>query len=757
MDIYLLLVVVLVIFAVTDIILGVGNDAVNFLGPAIGSKAASFRVIIAVAAIGILIGAMTAGEMMQIARSGIFVPGMFQFRDIMWIFVGVVVADTLLFNTFNSLGLPTSTSVSIVFELLGGSVAMALVNLNSGHGTADSVMSFINTGNVLTIVSAILLSIVFAFFFGYITQWISRLLFTFNYKKQMMRFGSLFGGIATTIISYFLIIKGLKQSNIISAERLAFIQENTMMVLLICFAFWTVLIAICRKLFKMDVLKFVVLAGTFALALAFAGNDLVNFIGVSLAGLNSYQVFKAQGGVDDTFSMDSLSSAATGDTNLPIYLFITGILMIFSLWLARKGAVTKTTLSLSSQASSEEEQFGSSKFARVLVRSIVGLSEKMAGIIPQRVQDFVDSRFEQTSALRSSHDGASFDLLRASINLIVASMLIAFGTSHKLPLSTTYVTFIVGMATSLADGAWGRDTAVYRITGVVTVIVGWFLTALIAFTVSLVCVLFLHAGQAVALIFMLGFVGYILVRTQLKKRKKNIAEEQHKADLRQACSQSLDERSLQNGTIIMNDAVSVFADMSDAFAEYSIQKMRKTRSKAIKLDTFAKQMKDTVNITIKSAGVESIDASLNYVQLADYLREIARSSSLVVLPVFDHIDNNHKPLLDEQKKELQEISTRLNAYVQELLEIANSCDFEKMNAFIADQTEMFSFIDGIRRSQIRRAKAAVTNTRNSLLYLKILHETKQMVSYSMNVLKSYRDIVLTLNREKKRSEERRVG
>ena len=750
MDIYLLLVVVLVIFAVTDIILGVGNDAVNFLGPAIGSKAAPIRVIIAVAAIGILIGAMTAGEMMQIARSGIFVPGMFQFRDVMWIFVGVVVADTLLFNTFNSLGLPTSTSVSIVFELLGGSVAMALVNLNSGQGSTDSVMSFINTGNVLTIVSAILLSIVFAFFFGFITQWITRLLFTFNYKKQMARFGSLFGGIATTIISYFIIIKGLKQSSFLSAERLEYVQQNTTMILLICFAFWTVLIAICRKLFKMDVLKFVVLAGTFALALAFAGNDLVNFIGVSLAGLNSYQVFKAQGGVDDTFSMDSLSSAATGDTNLPIYLFITGILMIFSLWLARKGAVTKTTLSLSSQASSEEEQFGSSKFARVLVRSIVGLSEKMAGIIPQRVQDFVDSRFEQTSALRSSHDGASFDLLRASINLIVASMLIAFGTSHKLPLSTTYVTFIVGMATSLADGAWGRDTAVYRITGVVTVIVGWFLTALIAFTVSLVCVLFLHAGQAVALIFMLGFVGYILVRTQLKKRKKNIAEEQHKADLRQACSQSLDERSLQNGTIIMNDAVSVFADMSDAFAEYSIQKMRKTRSKAIKLDTFAKQMKDTVNITIKSAGVDSIDASLNYVQLADYLREIARSSSLVVLPVFDHIDNNHKPLLDEQKKELQEISTRLNAYVQELLEIANSCDFEKMNAFIADQTEMFSFIDGIRRSQIRRAKAAVTNTRNSLLYLQILHETKQMVSYSMNVLKSYRDIVLTLNREKKK-------
>lgn len=750
MDIYLLLVVVLVIFAVTDIILGVGNDAVNFLGPAIGSKAAPIRVIIAVAAIGILIGAMTAGEMMQIARSGIFVPGMFQFRDVMWIFVGVVVADTLLFNTFNSLGLPTSTSVSIVFELLGGSVAMALVNLNSGQGSTDSVMSFINTGNVLTIVSAILLSIVFAFFFGFITQWITRLLFTFNYKKQMARFGSLFGGIATTIISYFIIIKGLKQSSFLSAERLEYVQQNTTMILFICLGFWTVLIAICHKLFKMDVLKFVVLAGTFALALAFAGNDLVNFIGVSLAGLNSYQMFRAQGGIDDTFSMDALSTTPTADSNMPIYLFVTGILMIFSLWLARNGAVTKTSLNLSNQSSTDEEQFGSSKFARVLVRSIVGFSEKTTSIIPQRVIDFVDSRFEQTAEMRSSHEGASFDLLRASINLIISSLLIAFGTAHKLPLSTTYVTFIVAMASSLADGAWGRDTAVYRITGVVTVIVGWFLTALIAFTVSLVCVLFLHAGQAVALIFMLAFVGYIIVRTQLKKRKKNIAEEQHKADLRQACSQSLDERSLQNGTIIMNDAVSVFADMSDAFAEYSIQKMRKTRSKAIKLDTFAKQMKDTVNITIKSAGVDSIDASLNYVQLADYLREIARSSSLVVLPVFDHIDNNHKPLLDEQKKELQEISTRLNAYVQELLEIANSCDFEKMNAFIADQTEMFSFIDGIRRSQIRRAKAAVTNTRNSLLYLQILHETKQMVSYSMNVLKSYRDIVLTLNREKKK-------
>lgn len=748
MDIYLVLVIVLLFFAVIDILISVGNDAVNFLGPAIGSKAAPFRVILAVAATGILIGSMTAGGMMEIARSGILVPNMFTFRDIMWVFVGVVMADILLFNTFNTLGLPTSTSVSIVFELLGGSVAMALVNINSGEGTSESVMNFINTGNVLTIVSAILLSIVFAFFFGFLTQWITRLLFSFNYKKQMLRYGSLFGGIATTIISYFLIIKGLKQSNILSAERLAFVQENTMMILLVCFAFWTVLIAICRKLFKMDVLKFVVLAGTFALALAFAGNDLVNFIGVPLAGLSSYQLFRAQGGVDDTFTMEALSSTPTEDSNMPLYLFITGVIMIIALWIARKGSVTKTTLNLSSQASSEEEQFGSSKFARVLVRSVVGFSEKTTGLIPQRVHDFIDSRFEQTSEMRSSHEGASFDLLRASINLIVASMLIAFGTSHKLPLSTTYVTFIVGMATSLADGAWGRDTAVYRITGVITVIVGWSLTAIVAFTVSLLCVLFLHVGEVISLTIMLAFLGYILVNTQLKKRQKNKAEELHKADLRHASTQSLDERSLENSTSILNQAMAVYEEMSNAFAEYSIQNMKKTRSKAIKLDTLAKQMKDTVNITIKSAGNESIDASLNYVQLADYLREIARSATLIVLPVFDHIDNNHKPLLEEQKKELQEISNRLNAYIKELFEIANSCDFEKINTFISDQSEMFTYIDSIRRCQIRRAKAAVTNTRNSLLYLQILHETKQIVSYSMNVLKSYRDIVLTLNREK---------
>lgn len=746
MDIYFVLVVILLLFAVFDIMLAVGNDAVNFLGPAIGSKVAPFPVILSVAAVGIIIGAMSAGGMMEIARSGIFVPSMFTFRDLMWIFVGVVVSDVLIFNTFNSLGLPTSTSVSIVFELLGGSIAMALVNVNSGEGSSESVTDFINTGNVLMIISGILISIIVAFVFGFIVQWISRLLFTFNYKKQMMRFGSLFGGLATTIISYFIIIKGLKQSTILSPEGLAFVMENTSLILLGCFAFWTFFIAICKKLFKMDVLKFVVLAGTFALALAFAGNDLVNFTGVPLAGLSSYQLFLAGGG-DDTLNMTGLSTAGE-DSNMLLYLFIIGVLMTIALWLARKGTVTKTTLNLSSQASSEEEQFGSSKFARVLVRSIVGISEKTAGIIPQRVQDFVDSRFEQTATIRSSHDGASFDLLRASINLIVASMLIAFGTSHKLPLSTTYVTFIVGMATSLADGAWGRDSAVYRITGVMTVIAGWFLTAFIAFTVSFICVMFLHIGEELAVVALLALVFFLLIKTKINKRKKSHDEEQHKADLREARTQSLEERSMRNSTIILNDAVSICKQMADAFGEYSIQDMKKTRTKTIKLDTFAKQMKDTVSITIKSAGDESIEASLSYVQLADYLREIARSSTLIVLPVFEHMDNNHKPLLDEQKKELQEISVRLKAYIAELLTIAESGDFEKMNRFITEQTDMFAFIDAIRRCQIKRAKAAVTNTRNSLLYLQILHETKQIVSYSMNVLKSYRDIVLTHHREK---------
>lgn len=748
MDIYLVLVVVLLLFAVFDIFLAVGNDAVNFLAPAVGSKVAPFPVILGVAAVGIIIGAMSAGGMMEIARSGIFVPSMFAFRDLIWIFVGVVISDVLLFNTFNSLGLPTSTSVSIVFELLGGSVAMALVILNSGEAESGlSVMNFINTGNVLTIISGILLSIVVAFVFGFIVQWITRLLFTFNYNKQMMRFGSLFGGVACTVISYFIIIKGLKQSSILSAEGLAFVKENTMLILLICLVFWTFFIAIFRKLFKMDVLKFVVLMGTFALALAFAGNDLVNFIGVPLAGLSSYQIYQGQGGVEPAFNMGALSSASE-DSNMIYYLCIAGILMTIALWFARKGAVTKTSLNLSSQSSTDEEQFGSSRFARGLVRSVVRFSERTSGLIPQRVHDFVESRFEQTSAMRTSHNGASFDLLRASVNLIVASMLIAFGTANKLPLSTTYVTFIVAMASSLADGAWGRDTAVYRITGVTTVITGWFLTALIAFTFAFVCVMILHVGGAVSLVILLGFVFYIIIKTNIKKRKKNEAEEQHNADMAEARKQSLDERSLQNSMVILNDAVLIHGEMSQAFADYSIQNMKKIRAKAIKLDTCAKQMKDTVNITIKSVDDKSIDASLSYVQLADYLREIARSSSLIILPVFDHIDNNHKPLLDEQKRELQDLSDRLKVYIDDMLAIANSHDFDKITGFVSEQTQMFSYIDGIRRCQIKRAKAAVTNTRNSLLYMQILHETKQIVSYSMNVLKSYRDIVLIHSREK---------
>jgi len=736
---YLLLVGILFLFAIVDVIVGVSNDAVNFLSSAIGAKAAPFYVIMIVASLGVLAGAISSDGMMEIARSGIFIPSMFTFNNIMLIFVGVMITDVLLLDTFNSLGLPTSTTVSIIFELLGGGVMMAIINLNNSGLPVSDVLTYINTTTAIKIVTGIFTAVVIAFVFGSLIQWITRLLFSFNYEQKMDTYGAVFGGFAITAITYFIVIKGAKHAVFMTPELYKYIQSHTGTMLLYSFGFWAIIIQILKWLFKINVLKVVVLAGTFALALAFAGNDLVNFIGAPLAGFVSYDIFMKNGGVNDLITMGALQGKITTPT---LFLLIAGMVMVLTLWLSKKARmVTQTTLSLSNQ-SSGEEQFGSSVFARLIVRHSIRISENIGKFIPKFIKKFVQKRFEQPKVRRKD---ASFDLLRASINLIVSSMLITLGTSLKLPLSTTYVTFMVAMGSSLADGAWGRESAVYRITGVFTVIAGWFLTAFIAFTICAIIVYILYIGEIYAVIGLFALSMFVLLKTQIFAKRKEAEKKQQEALKLDSTEENLEIRSHSNIALILNTTIDVFHDINKGFANYNHQELKVAKQKAKELDKNAKVLKDSVNITIKDIGEEYFDASHNYVQVVDYLREIARSLYFIADPSYSHVSNNHKPLLDIQKHELQEILEKFELYTRKIIHIIETKQFSQIEDAINEQTLIFEYIQKVRKKQMKRAKTGEVNTRNSLLYLQILHEAKQILSYSMNVLKSHRDLVKTID------------
>ncbi len=739
---YLLLVGFLFIFALFDLIVGVSNDAVNFLNSAIGSKAAPFWVIMIVSSLGILAGALSSDGMMEVARKGIFVPSMFSFHDIMVIFIGVMITDVLLLNAFNSFGLPTSTTVSIVFELLGGAVSMAIVKLNVLGNPLSSVYDYINTDKAITIVLGIFLAIVIAFIVGAVVQWIIRFVFSFNYEGVIKKYGAIYGGVAITVITYFMLIKGAKHAAFMSDDIKAFIQNELFLLFIYSVLGWTAILQVLKMIFKIDVLKIIVLVGTFALALAFAGNDLVNFIGVPLAGLSSFNIFQEMGAETgtfiDTFSMEALNQKVKTPT---VFLLIAGMVMVMTLWLSKKArSVTATTLNLSDQGSGDE-QFGSSKFARLIVRSSVKTSEKFGKYVPENIKSFVSKRFDSSEAVKvQAKDKVSFDLLRASVNLIIASVLITIGTSYKLPLSTTYVTFMVAMATSFADGAWGRESAVYRITGVFTVIAGWFLTALIAFTVTAIIVYLIHKGEIYAIVPLFLLALFVMLRTGKSKRKDNSENdiELDSGDL------EITNRSIVNIKKSFEQVSEVFRQVFVGFDAYNHHELKKALQKATKFDENAKKLKDNVSVSLEEVNEE---ASYNYVQVVDYLREMARSLKFIAEPSFKHVVNNHRPLIDEQKHELHSIKLQFDAYFQEASQILESSDFSKIDSLIEHQAELFAVIGKARKKQMKRYKKGEVNTRNSLLYIQILHEAKQVLSYSVNVVKSHRDLVTSFKNQ----------
>lgn len=597
--------------------------------------------------------------MMDIARHGIYQPQHFYFSEIMCILAAVMLTDVVLLDIFNSLGMPTSTTVSMVFELVGGTVAIALVKIASSSG-ALQLGDLLNTEKAFTVILGIFLSVAIAFFFGVIVQYLSRILFSFNYKKSSKYFIGLFGGLAATSIIYFMLIKGLKTSSFMTGEFKDMVYANTGMIVLGCMVFFTILMQVLHWL-KVNVFKVVILMGTFALALAFAGNDLVNFIGVPLAGYSSYMDLMAQGGTTttDTFLMTSL----LGPAQTPWYFLVgSGVVMVIALATSKKAQnVVKTSLDLSRQ-SDGEESFGTSPVARVLVRNCSNISATILSIVPTPVKNWIDSRFNQSEMIMD--DKASFDLVRASVNVVLSGLLIALGTSLKLPLSTTYVAFMVAMGTSLADRAWGRESAVYRITGVLSVIGGWFITAGAAFTICFIVALLIYWGGIPALVAMIGLAIYSLVRSHFaykaKLRKEALKEEVNSTvsklrkatDTREALA-LFREHSREELQSDLDFTAEVFGKAVNGFMNENLRELRKVLTAVEEKKIHLKQVKrvGTLGVTQLDHDI-AVEKGLYYYQGNDFASEIIFSIRRLAEPMKDHIDNNFSPLSPVQKDDL---------------------------------------------------------------------------------------------------------
>ena len=739
---YLFLIIFLFVLAVFDLSVGVSNDAVNFMNSAIGSKAASFKVIMVIAAIGIFVGASLSNGMMDIARHGIYQPQHFYFSEIMCILLAVMLTDVVLLDIFNSLGMPTSTTVSLGFGLLGGTVAISLIKIANSNG-ALQLGDLLNTDKAFTVILAIFLSVAIAFFFGAIVQYISRLIFTFNYKKHMNYFIGLFGGLAATSILYFMLIKGLKESSFMEGDLKTMIYSNTDTIVWGALIFFTLLMQVLHWL-KVNVFKVVILLGTFALALAFAGNDLVNFIGVPLAGYSSYMDLMAQGGTTttDTFLMESLLEPA----KTPWYFLVgSGLVMVIALATSKKAqAVIKTSVDLARQ-SDGNENFGTSPVARVLVRTCNNASNTILSVVPLRVKDWIDSRFNNNEIILE--DKASFDLVRASVNVVLSGLLIALGTSLKLPLSTTYVAFMVAMGSSLADRAWGRESAVYRITGVLSVIGGWFITAGAAFTICFLVALLIHVGGIAAMAAMVGLAIYMLIRNQIlykKKMKKEAMQEEvdstisklrETKDKREALS-LFREHSRDELCDVLNFASDTFNRSVHGFMDENLRELRKVMSAIEEKKSYLKQVKrvGTLGVTQLEHDI-AIDKGLYYYQGNDFASEIVFSIRRLTEPGKEHVDNHFSPLCEVQKEDFGKMTDEIVSFLNRSSVMIESNDYHRMDDLIAESVDLTAKLTLLKKEELKRIQGQSGSTKVSMVYLNMVQEAQNVVSFTANLLK----------------------
>lgn len=742
---YLILIVVLFLLAISDLVVGVSNDAVNFLNSAVGSKSATFKVILGVAALGIIVGCTFSGGMMEVARKGIFHPEHFYFSELILLFLAVMVTDVILLDTFNTFGMPTSTTVSIVFELLGAAVALSLIKIYT-NPDALGLSEYINSGKALAIISGILLSVVVAFTAGVIVQYLTRLLFSFDYDQKLKYFGALWGGLAIAAITYFLLIKGSKGASFMTDDLKSSIANNSLLIIAISFVVWTAILQLLLMFTKLNILKLVVLVGTFSLAMAFAGNDLVNFIGVPLAGYNSYEIWTASGGAEpDGLLMSGLAGKVPTPTLL---LLLAGVIMTITLWTSKKArSVVKTSLDLGRQYEGTE-RFESYAVSRSLVRNFSKMAMFVNDLLPNKVKNTVLNRFdERPFVAKQASLGAEapvFDLIRASVTLVVASILITIGTNLKLPLSTTYVTFMVFMGTSLADGAWGRESAVYRVSGVLSVIGGWFFTAFAAFSVAFILANVFYFGGIVAIIIVLILAAVVVYRSHRYHGKRMEEQLAFEKSLEEQSFSKADivEMSAAHSATILGGISKIIANTLTGLVKEDLPILGKAYQDYKKLHRQAEKIKKQASKTIEKMEDDQIEAVHFHMLVADYLDEMTNNVKNIVKPSLDHVDNNHKPLIPAQLEELGKIQQSLEYRLLAVIDVFKNASAEGAEKL---QEELHSFVKVIRASrknQIKRIKNHEIGTRNSILFLNHLGEFRNLAIFSNRMINVLNELIL---------------
>ncbi|MDB9961130.1 inorganic phosphate transporter [Oceanihabitans sp.] len=748
-NIYLYMIIALAILAIADLVVGVSNDAVNFLNSAIGSKAISFKTIMIVASLGVAVGAVFSSGMMEVARKGIFNPGEFMFSEIMIIFMAVMITDILLLDFFNTIGMPTSTTVSIVFELLGAAVAMALIKIGHDGGTFSDVINYINTSKASQIIFGILLSVVVAFSIGALVQWVSRVLLSYNFEKKANWVGALFGGIALTAITYFIFMKGLKGTSyakesfdILGGGTMKdFLEAQVLSIVLVSSVFWSLFSYALIAFLKTNIYKLIIIVGTFALALAFAGNDLVNFIGVPVAAYNAFVEWSASGMLAAEFPMDVLAEKVPTNNWL---LFGAGMIMVLTLWFSSKAKnVVKTSLDLSSQGETKE-RFQPNFLSRGFVKMAMRMSQISSYVLPDSVQAKIEKQFEVPVIKISKdkvHELPAFDLVRAAVNLMVAAVLISIATSYKLPLSTTYVTFMVAMGTSLADRAWGAESAVYRVAGVLNVIGGWFFTAFSAFSAAALVAYLLNLNLKLMFPLLLVAAFGLLLRNYIShnKKTKEVRAEDSLTKAESSSVQGVIHESASNIANVVKRTNRIYTTAIVGLAKQDLSLLKKSKKQVIKLTDEVDELRDNIFYFIKNLDDSSVGASGFYINILGYLQDMTQSLEYISKVSYKHINNNHKKLKFSQIKELKEIDDKLEILFNDTEKAFKSESFEEIGVILNEKKVVYDLVKEKIQTQVARTRTEESSPKNTTLYFSVLLETKDLMTATMNLLEEYHD------------------
>ena len=747
-NIYLILVSVLAVLAIGDLIVGVSNDAVNFLNSAVGSKAIPFKTIMILASLGVTAGALFSSGLMEVARKGIFNPGEFYFDEIILIFTAVMLTDILLLDFFNTLGMPTSTTVSIVFTLLGAAVFMSIIKISESSGDFGDIVNYINTKKAIQIISGILLSVVVALTVGAIVQWFSRLFLTYEFEKKAMWVSALFGGIALSAITYFILMKGIKGTpfanvkyDLLGGMKIKdLLEKEVFKVVLANFLVWFGVSFALIKFVKANIYKVIIGTGTFALALAFAGNDLVNFIGVPIAAYQSYEAWVASGVAATDFSMGVLSSKVPTPTLL---LILSGGVMVLTLWLSTKAKkVMKTELDLSDQ-NSIKERFQPNFLSKGIVKTFQVIGTGVNAILPASVKEKIDSQFSNTELViknQNAKDAPSFDMLRACVNLVVASILISVATSYKLPLSTTYVTFMVAMGTSLADSAWQRDSAVYRVAGMINVIGGWFLTALTAFIVSGIIVTLIKLGgpQAIAIIL---FIILLIIGKNYVKHKNDNADLDFDGLVKSESNsiKGVMEESTKNVIKVFKRVDKIYAILSDGLAKHDQKTLKKAKKNISRLTDDIEQLRENVFYFIKNLEESSLSASNFYIVILSLMQDITDDLSYIVKKSYKHVNNDHSKLKLSQVRDLQNVNELTNSIFEEAMEAYSNNSVAKINLVLENREAILKQLNEKINNQIELTRNEETSPKNTTLYFNILLKSKDLYLNKLNIMETFLD------------------